>query len=1070
MTQSPNLNLNKAQERFIQNIIESLENTQIPWNKSWNAGSDIPYNLNSEKPYQGLNQLLLWMEQNKLNTSDNRWMTFNQAKEKGYRIKKGSKSTPVQYFQLYNTRTKKPWDNAYYNSLSPEAKLKEQEYLKIIARTYNVFNGTQIEGIPSLPIKAQIAPEQKLENAEAYLLNLQKNMNIEIQHGQAQAFYAPTEDMVNMPLFETFNSPDNYYHVALHELSHATLHPSRLDRENKRAGFGSYNYSIEELRAEISAFFQSMELGLDAVSLEIDAVSYCQSWAKTIKADPKIVLMAVRDAVKIKDYMVEHGKLAEILDKPKITTTLYHGSMSKFDAFSLDHLGKNGTAQGFGIYLSDNKDLASLYAGEDKGYIYETEVYLENEISLTQRNFSQEELKAMIKKLQETNEILSNYGDIDYSGYDAIFDEALEMLNENENDVDLVNELANLAGNKEDVIDTLYEVGRYTHIIAEEQTLVKDRAYIVLDPNRITITRVSDMSKEHEVKADNPEPIHARATPNSESVNSTPNLEVNIDTLRSSVLITDYAVDVLGFGLTNAGGDKMQVVEHDSCFIYTNKNDFYRFSTHAGGDIYSFVQEFEDVDFKTALEKVKAYYYEYEPVLVEGQAPIPNASQARSLELPPSAPNNNKLLTYLNETRGIDNALIQSALDKKLLYQDKRNNIVFVGYDKKKPAFGTRRSTYSDFKGDVKGTQKNVGFYIDNGSNTLVLAEGPIDALSLLELYEKEGLSVNVLATGGVGNALACWKWNIENRDFNTLQKVVIAFDNDEPGRDASEMLKDYLNHYYNTLEIEERIPEYKDFNQDLMAQKGIAFKYTEPVISEKNVTPTEDIEPVLRNTKPNYISATINDRYCKKTFKSPKQNKTYRSMTFPKGSQYYGYTYVVPTSFFNAHNFRSQEMILTVRDTFDFKLQRGHYDRDAKKYVVDDEKIVNAKDLLRGYQDLEYESESKQFVRLSKRDLDYFKSVAKKNESTAQQKLLEGVDTILDDKNTWLVERHKITELQDVILKQTNEEILDTVERLEKERTGRIGHAKQHAKAHTPSPSPDIGGGLEMNEPELEM
>ena len=37
---------------------------------------------------------------------------------------------------------------------------------------------------------------------------------------------------------------------------------------------------------------------------------------------------------------------------------LYHGSKKKFEEFSLENQGTNGVAQGFGVYLTPNQEMA----------------------------------------------------------------------------------------------------------------------------------------------------------------------------------------------------------------------------------------------------------------------------------------------------------------------------------------------------------------------------------------------------------------------------------------------------------------------------------------------------------------------------------------------------------------------------------------------------------------------------------------------------------------------------------------------------------------------------------------
>jgi antirestriction protein ArdC len=58
-------------------ITNRLEQGDIPWKKPWKA--QLPRNLITNKPYQGMNLLLLADQ----DYSSPYWLTFKQAREKG---------------------------------------------------------------------------------------------------------------------------------------------------------------------------------------------------------------------------------------------------------------------------------------------------------------------------------------------------------------------------------------------------------------------------------------------------------------------------------------------------------------------------------------------------------------------------------------------------------------------------------------------------------------------------------------------------------------------------------------------------------------------------------------------------------------------------------------------------------------------------------------------------------------------------------------------------------------------------------------------------------------------------
>jgi antirestriction protein ArdC len=126
---------------------------------------------------------------------------------------------------------------------------------------YTVFNGEQVDGLPAhfyatvTPPNADIKP---LDAAECFFANT----NITIQHGGSSAFYSPARDIVQMPELQTFRDSESFYAVLAHEMTHATRHESRLNRDLGRKRFGDAGYAMEELCAEIGAAFLCADLGI----------------------------------------------------------------------------------------------------------------------------------------------------------------------------------------------------------------------------------------------------------------------------------------------------------------------------------------------------------------------------------------------------------------------------------------------------------------------------------------------------------------------------------------------------------------------------------------------------------------------------------------------------------------------------------------------------------------------------------------------------------------------------------------------------------------------------------------
>jgi antirestriction protein ArdC len=82
-------------------IVAELEKGVRPWLKPWNAEHAAGRNTRplraGGQPYKGVNVLMLWLAAELQGFAAPIWITFNQARELGGHIKKGSKGSLVVY-------------------------------------------------------------------------------------------------------------------------------------------------------------------------------------------------------------------------------------------------------------------------------------------------------------------------------------------------------------------------------------------------------------------------------------------------------------------------------------------------------------------------------------------------------------------------------------------------------------------------------------------------------------------------------------------------------------------------------------------------------------------------------------------------------------------------------------------------------------------------------------------------------------------------------------------------------------------------------------------------------------
>lgn len=253
----------------------------ITWNGQGEAGK-IPYNLKTGGPYRGANVLSLWVAAEERGYSSPAWLTYKQARELGGQVRKGEKSTLGIYFDKMQ-KTERNGDG-------------EEETRRIpFAKAFYLFNLDQIDGIER---PAPSAVWDPLERAETVL----KGSGAAIVEGGTRAFYNPVKDQMQLPDRPRFKSPENFYVVGFHELTHWTGHKSRLAR-NLKNRFGTEAYAMEELVAELGAAFICAETGVRG-ELEHHA-SYIDSWLRVLKGDKRAIVTAASAASRAARFVID---------------------------------------------------------------------------------------------------------------------------------------------------------------------------------------------------------------------------------------------------------------------------------------------------------------------------------------------------------------------------------------------------------------------------------------------------------------------------------------------------------------------------------------------------------------------------------------------------------------------------------------------------------------------------------------------------------------------------------------------------------------------------------------------
>lgn len=283
-----------------------LEERGLEWRKEWTgSGGGAPHNGITKACYRGTNAFWLSLVSMLKGYSDPRWVTMVQIMDNGgkyhpkqkWHLKAGSKATYVEYWYPYDTKNKKAltWEQ-YKDELASGRKDTE---FTLSTKYTAVFNASEVEGMPEIQM-----PETPNISQDELIGRLCAGMGVQIfLDGGDRAYYSPSQDNIHLPTPESFTSEYAFNATALHELSHSTGHPDRLNRD--MAGFfGSAEYAYEELVAEMCSCFMGVNLSTEATPDHINNhKAYVQSWIQAIRDKPETLVKAIKDAQAAASFM-----------------------------------------------------------------------------------------------------------------------------------------------------------------------------------------------------------------------------------------------------------------------------------------------------------------------------------------------------------------------------------------------------------------------------------------------------------------------------------------------------------------------------------------------------------------------------------------------------------------------------------------------------------------------------------------------------------------------------------------------------------------------------------------------
>ena len=280
----------ELQQQITETIITRAQSGEkIDWVRPWaSTGPAFESSYASGKPYRGVNQMWLALTAMANGYSSGYWITFNAAKKAGGSVRKGERSTLI-----FKARP--------YTAIDKETGKEEQRMFFGVDR---VFNVDQCDGVDA-PVLEPVVVRPELDRiaaADTVFNDYVQASGVTFREGGDKAFYRPSEDLVVLPTFDSFTSSEGYYATAFHEAAHSTGHADRHARD-MTGGFGSPQYALEEVTAEVAAAIVCASIGMPD-SNETQHAGYVQSWLKATAANPAALTKAITAGWKASDLVL----------------------------------------------------------------------------------------------------------------------------------------------------------------------------------------------------------------------------------------------------------------------------------------------------------------------------------------------------------------------------------------------------------------------------------------------------------------------------------------------------------------------------------------------------------------------------------------------------------------------------------------------------------------------------------------------------------------------------------------------------------------------------------------------
>ncbi len=277
------------------------------------------------------------------------------------------------------------------------------------------------------------------------------------------------------------------------------------------------------------------------------------------------------------------------------------------------------------------------------------------------------------------------------------------------------------------------------------------------------------------------------------------------------------SVDIAQFLIKNGRkvkrvGSYFTTEMHDSLRI--KRHSFVWYSRGICSHTIDFVKEFYNLSFCDAME----FIFKNEPhfVDIEDSKESHSKSNIKVLEEIHENYNEKNAIAYLCQKRGISYKTVKLLLDKGILKQDERKNIVFKALDDKgKVVGGEIRSSqdYAKYRRVLGGSAIGYGVSLCLGKpEKAYFFESAIDMISFYELYNESLKDCVLMSMSGLKDIVidtTIQRYGLKYKD------AYLCVDNDEAGCNFVKKIKEKHNEIESiTLEL------VKDWNEALLEKR----------------------------------------------------------------------------------------------------------------------------------------------------------------------------------------------------------------------------------------------------------